>query len=128
MLTPHTGEAAKLLGATTAEIERDRPGAALQLANRFGAIVVLKGAGSICAADRLLGVCGHGNPGMATAGTGDVLSGVIGGLLAQGLHPEQATTIGTSLHSRAGDLAAERRGQRSLIATDLFDSLSELLR
>ena len=128
VLTPHTGEAAQLLGTTAAEIEQDRPGAALQLAKRYGSVVVLKGAGSICAADRLLGVCGHGNPGMATAGMGDVLSGVIGGLLAQGLHPRQAATIGTSLHSRAADLAAERRSQRGLIATDLLDTIAELLR
>ncbi len=128
ILTPHTSEAAQLLGTTVAAIEGDRPGAARRLAQHFDAIVVLKGAGSICAAERLLGVCGHGNPGMATAGMGDVLSGVIGGLLAQGLHPEQAATLGTSLHSRAGDLAAERRGRRGLIATDLFDTISELLR
>ncbi len=128
ILTPHSGEAAQLLGTTVAEIERDRPGAAQRLAKQFGAVVVLKGAGTICAARCLLGVCGHGNPGMATAGMGDVLSGVIGGLLAQGLNPPQAATEGTSLHGRAADLAAERRGQRGLVATDLFETIPELLR
>ncbi|MFM7120259.1 MAG: NAD(P)H-hydrate dehydratase, partial [Gammaproteobacteria bacterium] len=85
--TPHPGEAAALLGVSSREIQRDRPAAALALAARVGGAVVLKGAGSLiadAAADhpaRLLGVCGHGNPGMATAGTGDVLAGLVGGLL-----------------------------------------------
>ena len=127
IITPHPGEAAQLLGTTSAEIEADRPSSALELARRFGTVAVLKGPGTLCAAERLLGLCAHGNPGMATAGMGDVLAGVIGGLLAQGLAPSRAATIGTCLHGWAGDRAAARRGQRSLIATDLFDAIAEAL-
>ena len=128
VVTPHAAEAGQLLGMRVTDVEADRPGAALQLAQAVGGVAVLKGAGSICAAERLLGVCGHGNPGMATAGMGDVLSGVIGSLLAQALDARQAATLGTCLHSYAADLAAQRRGQRGLVATDLFDTLAEALR
>jgi len=127
IITPHPGEAAQLLGATPAEIEADRPASALELARRYGAIAVLKGPGTLCAADELLGVCAHGNPGMATAGMGDVLAGVIGGLLAQGLAAGRAATVGAWLHGWAGERAGDRRGRRSLIATVLFDALAEAL-
>ena len=125
IITPHPGEAAALLASGAAGIEADRPAAALELARRFDAVAVLKGPGTLCAADELLGLCAHGNPGMATAGMGDVLAGVIGGLLAQGLDPQRAATLGTCLHGWAGDRAAQRRGQRALIATDLFDAIAE---
>ena len=125
IITPHPGEAAALLGTSSAEIEADRPAAALALAGQFDAVAVLKGPGTLCAADKLLGLCAHGNLGMATAGMGDVLAGVIGGLLAQGLDPQRAATVGTCLHGWAGDKAALRRGQRGLIATDLFDAIAE---
>ena len=128
VLTPHAAEAAQLLETTVAAVEADRPGAALRLAGVLGGVAVLKGPGTLCAAERLLGVCGHGNPGMATAGMGDVLSGVIGGLLAQGLGSRESAVIGTCLHSRAADLAAQRGSQRSLTATDLFGTIVELLR
>ena len=128
VVTPHAAEAGQLLGMTVADVEADRPGAVLQLAQAVGGVAVLKGAGTICAAERLLGVCGHGNPGMATAGMGDVLSGVIGSLLAQALDAGQAATLGTCLHSYAADLATHRRGQRGLVASDLFDTLAEALR
>jgi len=125
IITPHPGEAAALLGTSSTEIEADRPAAALALARQFDAVAVLKGPGTLCAADELLGLCAHGNPGMATAGMGDVLAGVIGGLLAQGLDSQRAATLGTCLHGWAGDQAAQRRGQRGLIATDLFDFIAE---
>ena len=127
VITPHAAEAAQLLGLNVAEVEADRPGTALRLAARVGGVAVLKGAGSICAADELLGVCGHGNPGMATAGMGDVLSGVIGGLLAQGFDAARAATLGTCLHSHAADLAARRHSRRGLVATDLFETIAGLL-
>lgn len=127
VVTPHAAEAAQLLGVTVAEVDADRPGMALQLAAATSGVAVLKGAGSICAAEDLLGICGHGNPGMATAGMGDVLSGVIGGLLAQGLSAAQAATLGTCLHSHAADLAARRASQRGLIASDLFQTIAESL-
>jgi NAD(P)H-hydrate epimerase len=131
--TPHTGEAANLLGVATETVQRDRPAAALALATRLGGEAVLKGAGSLIAtfaADQtpqLMGVCGHGNPGMASAGMGDVLAGVIGGLLAQGLTPAAAALAGTCLHSAAADQAAHQRGERSLLATDLLEPLAMLV-
>lgn len=127
VVTPHAAEAAQLLGTTVAEVEADRPGSALKLAATTEGVAVLKGPGTICAAERLLGVCSHGNPGMATAGMGDVLSGIIGGLLAQGLGAADSAVIGTCLHSRAADLAAERGSRRGLIATDLYEPIAELL-
>ena len=155
IITPHPGEAAALLAAgapdcgsrlsgessfasgdgdpvgpahrpvSAAGIEADRPAAALAMAREFDAVAVLKGPGTLCAAAELLGLCAHGNPGMATAGMGDVLAGVIGGLLAQGLGPRRAATLGACLHGWAGDRAAQRRGQRGLIATDLFAAIAE---
>lgn len=127
VITPHAAEAAQLLGMTVADVQADRPGAALKLAQTVRGVAVLKGAGTICAAEELLGVCGHGNPGMATAGMGDVLAGVIGALLAQGFSARSAATLGTCLHSFAADLAAQRMGQRGLIATDLFPAIAESL-
>ena len=123
VLTPHPGEAARLLGRTTAQIQEDRLGAARALVERFGGIVVLKGAGTLVAtADALPGVCDRGNPGMASAGMGDVLTGVIAGIAAQTGRLADAARVGVLVHATAGDLAAQR-GERGLIATDLFEHL-----
>ncbi len=129
IITPHSGEAGQLLGIGAKDVEADRLDAARQLADKFGGVAVLKGAGTVCAAPqgRLLGVCAHGNPGMATAGMGDVLAGLVGGLLAQGMEAEQASSVGVCLHSAAADLVAERQGQRSLLATDVINAISELV-
>ncbi|MEQ8858804.1 MAG: NAD(P)H-hydrate dehydratase [Pseudomonadales bacterium] len=132
VVTPHAGEAARLLGLSSASIQQDRPGAALALARLAGGAAVLKGAGTLIAAvagadAELLGVCGHGNPGMATAGMGDVLSGVIGGFLAQGMGVAAAAVAGTCLHGLAADRAALALGRRSLLATDLLPTLVEVL-
>ncbi len=132
VITPHAGEAARLLGTDSGAVQADRPRAALALASRVNGVAVLKGAGSLISRHRtgqaeLLGVCAHGNPGMATAGMGDVLSGVIGACLAQGLEPGPAAVTGTCLHSYAGDLAARQWGQRSLLATDLLPCLVSAL-
>jgi len=137
IITPHAGEAATLLGLDSAGVQADRPAAALALASRARGgseegISVLKGAGSLLArsgedGETLLGVCGHGNSGMATAGMGDVLAGVIGGLLAQGLGCTGAALIGVTAHSRAADLAVRRTGERGLLATDLLPELMQLL-
>ena len=128
IITPHPGEAAELLQVSAKEVEADRPGAAQRLADKFDGVAVLKGAGTVCAAPggELLGVCAHGNPGMATAGMGDVLAGVLGGLLAQGMGAAQTVRSGVCLHGAAADLAAERQGQRSLMATDVIDAIGEL--
>ncbi len=127
VLTPHPGEAARLLGCTTAEIERDRYAAVRELARRYTAVAVLKGAGSVVAdPDGSVQVCPWGNPGMASGGMGDLLTGVIAGLLAQGCDAWQAATLGVGLHARAGDLAA-RQGERGLLATDLLEPLRQLV-
>lgn len=127
VLTPHPGEAARLLGCDTADIQRDRFAAATALAKQHDAVVVLKGAGSIVAAPgqtpRLIDA---GNPGMAVGGMGDVLSGVIAALRAQGLGAFDAASCGALLHAAAGDAAAAKGGERGLLPTDLMASLREL--
>lgn len=128
VLTPHPGEAARLLSVDNAGIQHDRPGACRQLQHRFGGAVLLKGAGTLIAdPEGRLGVCPYGNPGMASGGMGDVLSGVIGALLAQGLDPGSAARLGACLHGRAADLAAAADGERGLLATDLPDRIRKLL-
>ncbi|MEI7036895.1 NAD(P)H-hydrate dehydratase [Fulvimonas yonginensis] len=127
VLTPHPGEAARLLGCDTATVGRDRFAAARSLADHFGAVVVLKGAGSLIAAPGgRLDVCPWGNPGMASGGMGDLLTGIIAALLAQGCSAWQAAGLGVGLHARAGDRAA-REGERGLLAGDLLAPLRRLL-
>jgi len=124
ILTPHPGEAARLLGTTAAAVQADRPAAVRQLADATGAVVVLKGCATlVCAPGRRpqMNLCG--NPGMATGGSGDVLSGVIGALWGQGLDAWAAARLGVWLHATAGDLAAWRGGEQPLIARDLIDAL-----
>lgn len=126
ILTPHPGEAARLLGCGVADVQRDRLGSALRLAERSGAVVVLKGAGTIVAAPgRVPVILDAGNPGMATGGMGDVLTGVIAALRAQGLAPFEAACAGALLHSAAGDAAAAD-GERGLLPTDLLAHLRRL--
>ena len=120
VLTPHPAEAGRLLACSAREVQADRVGAAQRLARRYGAVVVLKGCGTVVAdADGRYAICPLGNPGMATAGSGDVLSGVIGAMLAQGLSPWEAAQAGVVAHASAGDLAAEQHGQRGLLASDI---------
>ena len=127
VMTPHPGEAARLLGCSIADVEDDRFAAARALARRFGAVAVLKGAGSLIAEpDGRLDVCPWGNPGMASGGMGDLLTGVIAALLAQGCKAWDAARLGVGLHARAGDLAA-REGERGLLAGDLLAPLRRLL-
>ncbi|MEZ5529619.1 MAG: NAD(P)H-hydrate dehydratase [Porticoccaceae bacterium] len=128
VLTPHPGEAARLLGTTVAAVQSDRFAAVRALHQKFKCPVLLKGAGSlICSADELpVTVCCGGNPGMASGGMGDVLSGMIGGLLAQGLPADQALALGVGLHAEAADRAAVD-GERGLLATDLFGPLRRLV-
>ncbi|WEN14329.1 NAD(P)H-hydrate dehydratase [Rhodanobacter sp. AS-Z3] len=123
VLTPHPGEAGRLLGVTTRAVEQDRFAAARELARRYHAVVVLKGAGSLIAdLDGRLDVCPWGNPGMATGGMGDLLTGIVAALLAQGCSAWQAACMGVGLHARAGDRAA-RQGERGLLASDLLAPL-----
>jgi NAD(P)H-hydrate epimerase len=128
ILTPHPAEAGRLLDRSAAAVQRDRVGVAQELAARYRAVVVLKGCGTVVAdADGRYAICPLGNPGMATAGTGDVLSGVIGALLAQGLDCWAAATTGVVAHARAGDLAAAERGERGLLASDITRALPTVL-
>jgi NAD(P)H-hydrate epimerase len=126
VLTPHPGEAARLLGVSNSEVQWDRFAAARQLQQRYGGAVVLKGAGTLVASADAIGSANVGNPGMASGGMGDVLSGVIGGLLAQHLSVVAAAETGVCIHGRAGDLAAEQ-GERGLLATDLLPFLQRLV-
>lgn len=125
VLTPHPGEAARLLGCSLAEVQDDRPAAALRLAQRYQAVVVLKGAGSLVTDGLTLCLCEHGHPAMAGPGLGDVLAGLIGALLAQGLAALPASELAVWLHARAG----ERLGQagRGLLASELVGVIRELL-
>jgi NAD(P)H-hydrate epimerase len=129
ILTPHPGEAARLLKMTPAEVEADRFTAVEDLALRFGGVAVLKGAGSLIASktDGQVALCAAGNPGMASGGMGDVLTGVIAALAAQGPSLFAAAKAGVYLHGRAGDLAAQSGGERGLLATDLLPFLRQLV-
>ena len=123
VLTPHPGEAATLLGTTTAKIQGDRRRALEQLRQRYGGVIVLKGSGSlVSAAAGAPWLCTAGNPGMAAAGMGDVLTGVVAALLAQGLAAEDAAVLGVEVHALAGDRAA-KNGERGLLASDLLAEL-----
>lgn len=127
VFTPHPGEAARLLNTSASEIQKDRFSAIKKLRAKFGGTWVLKGAGSlVLGTEEIVSVCTYGNPGMASGGMGDVLSGVIGGLLAQGLDAENAAKFGVLLHSLAGDKAAKIHGERGLLALDLMPFLQEL--
>jgi NAD(P)H-hydrate epimerase len=124
IMTPHPGEAARLLGTSTADIQKDRIAAARALVQRFGGVTVLKGVGSIVLnANATPSICDKGNPGMATPGMGDVLTGVIAGIAAQIRDLDAAAKAGVLVHAMAGDLAAAAGGERGLIATDLFPHL-----
>jgi hydroxyethylthiazole kinase-like uncharacterized protein yjeF len=129
VMTPHPAEAARLLGACTADIQKDRIAAALEIAQRFGALVVLKGTGSICAGpDGNWRINVTGNPGMASAGMGDVLTGIIAALLSQGASPEDATLAGVYLHGTAGDrLAEDGIGPVGMTASELIDAARSCL-
>ncbi|MFN2338662.1 MAG: NAD(P)H-hydrate dehydratase, partial [Gammaproteobacteria bacterium] len=120
ILTPHPGEAARLLGTSATEVEADRFAAVRALAERYGGTVVLKGAGSLIAMeDAPVAVCDRGNPGMSSGGMGDLLTGIIAALRAQGLEETNAAEAGVWLHGAAGD-AATQDGERGLLASDLL--------
>ena len=123
ILTPHPGEAARLLGTTAGEVQRDRLGTARAIVQRYGGTVVLKGAGTLIVTNEVRpAICDRGNPGMASPGMGDVLTGVIAGIVAQSADLAAAARVGVLVHALAGDMAA-RRGERGLLATDLFAHL-----
>ncbi len=120
IITPHPGEAARLLETSISEVQHDRFAAVQSLQLRFGGVCVLKGAGTLITSSKgSIGVCTVGNPGMSVSGSGDMLAGVIAGLLAQGFNNVTASRLGVCLHGRAGDKAAEQ-GERGMLPSDLF--------
>ena len=128
VLTPHPGEAARLLGIDTVQVETDRFAAAERIRSRSGAVVVLKGAGTLVEdGNDLVSVCDGGNPGMASAGMGDVLSGVIAALIAQGFSPSLAARAGVCAHAEAADCAARDGGERGMLAGDVIAMLRRVL-
>jgi ADP-dependent NAD(P)H-hydrate dehydratase / NAD(P)H-hydrate epimerase len=129
ILTPHCGEFARLTGISREAVERDRIEAARSFAMEAGVTVALKGAPTVVAtADGFVYLNSSGNAGMATAGSGDVLGGMIAGFLAQGCTPERAACLGVQLHGMAGDLAKRQFGERSLLASDISTALANVLR
>lgn len=128
VLTPHAAEAARLLDVTVEEIQADRFTAVRQIQQKYNAVVLLKGSGTLIAGqDSVIKVCPYGNSAMATAGTGDLLSGIIGGLIAQGMSLQMATELGCCLHSAAADMAVDALGSRGISATDLLPYIRQLL-
>ena len=146
VITPHPGEAGRLLGLSTAQIQADRFVAVAQLADQYGAVVVLKGPGTlvcgqevcgqevceqeVCrqeAFQNVVGICQHGNAGMATAGMGDVLAGILASFVAQGVTLEAAARLGVALHSASADIAVQHTGERSLLASDVIEAMISLL-
>ncbi|MHC4563470.1 MAG: NAD(P)H-hydrate dehydratase [Planctomycetota bacterium] len=137
VLTPHPGEFARLLGRSIADVQADREATAISAAAQWAVaaddeagplVCVLKGAGTVVTDGQCVYANDTGNPGMATGGSGDVLTGLIAALIGQGMSPLDAACLGVWTHGRAGDLAAERLGEMSLIATNLLDELPAALR
>lgn len=127
ILTPHPGEAARLLDCTSADIQADRFNAVRELQRRYGGVAVLKGSGTLIHdGSSITRLSTWGNPGMGSGGMGDVLAGVIGGLLAQGFPLMDAACVGVTLHGMAGDKAAEQDGERGMLAMDLVPHLRHL--
>ncbi len=125
VMTPHPGEAARLLGASTAEVQSDRPGALRRLACKYRAVMVLKGAGTLISSLKDEYINLTGNAGMAKGGSGDVLAGLIGGLLAQGIEAPAAARLGVYVHGRAGDIAACRGSMQGMTASDTASCLPD---
>jgi NAD(P)H-hydrate epimerase len=127
VLTPHPGEAARLLRCTTADVQQDRYAAVVAIQAKYDGIAVLKGAGTLIAGNDNVTVSTTGNPGMASGGMGDVLAGVIAGLAAQGFSLKDAAQQGVYLHGMAADLAVGKTGERGLLASDLMPYLRQLV-
>jgi len=128
VLTPHPGEAGRLLGKTSSQVQQDRFSAVRALQAKYGGVCILKGSGTLIqSGTKIPEVCPAGNPGMASGGMGDVLTGVIAGLIAQGLCPQEAARLGVCLHAEAGDHAAANGGERGLLASDLLRPLQHLV-
>lgn len=128
ILTPHPGEMARLTGKSTKEVQKNRIGIATQFAGEFNVIVVLKGASTIVALpDGSAHICPTGNPGMASGGMGDVLTGMIAGLSAQGFTPSEAAIAGVYLHGLSADIIASKRGWSGFVASDIIQIIPETI-
>ena len=127
VLTPHLGEAARLLNTSVEKVKKNRVSAAKRISNKYNSVVVLKSHETlICKEDKIY-ICDKGNPGMATAGMGDVLSGMISGLIAQKLSLFEAACLGVDLHAHAGDIYSEKNNQQSLLPTDIIDLFARVI-
>jgi len=128
VLTPHPGEAARLLGCTTDSIQKDRLKSLAALQKKYQGTIVLKGAGTLVMGESgIPKLCQQGNPGMATAGMGDVLSGIIAGLYAQSLSAEAAASLAVVAHATAGDYASKGHLERGILASDLIEYIPQCL-
>ncbi|MGZ8227018.1 MAG: NAD(P)H-hydrate dehydratase [Methylococcaceae bacterium] len=127
ILTPHPGEAARLLRCSTTEIQQNRFTAVARIQQQYQGIAILKGAGTLIASIDVIAVSSTGNPGMASGGMGDALSGVIAGLVSQGFSLKEAAQQGVFLHGQAADLAAQENGERGLLAGDLMPYIRQLV-
>ncbi len=129
ILTPHPGEMARITGLSAADVQKDREGVARRMAEESASVVVLKGNRTVIAAPGKTPVVNPtGNEGMGSGGTGDVLSGILGALMAQGMPPWEAACVGVHVHGLAGDIAAERLTPRALMAGDVIEALPEAWR
>jgi NAD(P)H-hydrate epimerase len=128
VITPHPGEFARLIGQDTRSVQANRRELAVDFARTFGGVVVLKGAQTVVTDGQRVYTNTTGNPGMATGGSGDVLSGLLGALLASGMEAFAAAVLGVYLHGLAGDLARDDKGETALIATDVVDYLPKAFR
>lgn len=126
ILTPHPAEAARLLKTDTASIETDRVAALMRLQREYGGVIILKGAGTLVTDGQQIAFCVDGNPGMASGGMGDLLTGIVTALLAQGFSLFEAAALGVFIHARAGDLAAQH-GERGLVASDMLGFIRTLV-
>lgn len=127
ILTPHPGEAARMIDCKSSDIQNDRFAAIRKLQEKYGGVIVLKGSGTLVIdTDQQIAICSAGNPGMATGGMGDVLTGVIAGLVAQGFHISDAARLGVTIHATAADHAATE-GERGMLAMDLMPYLRKLV-
>lgn len=129
VITPHPGEMSRLAGMSIASIQKDRKGVAKEVSKLYNCITVLKGSSTVVANPKgEVYINETGNPGMATGGVGDILTGIIASLIGQGLEPFGAAKLGVYIHGRAGDLAMREKGEISLIATDLLNKLPEVFK
>ncbi|MFT4511943.1 MAG: hydroxyethylthiazole kinase-like uncharacterized protein yjeF [Planctomycetota bacterium] len=128
VLTPHPGEAGRLLGTSTALVQCDREASVAALCEKSGAVVVLKGKGTLVSDGQKCFENGTGNPGMAAGGSGDVLSGVLGAFLARGLDGFDAACLAVNVHGRAGDRARDVIGENGMVASDIVDAIAQELR